>query len=116
MTTNNTNAAPTGWQCPVCNKVHAPWISQCTCDSQDEYTGDKAHIGELVAKIYEQTTPEGAGYSMKLNCDPQPFCDSVDDLLDKMEEQPPMGLQGHWKAFNNAVSEFGYSIKSLIKK
>ena len=22
----------TGWQCPVCGKVNAPWMSQCTCD------------------------------------------------------------------------------------
>lgn len=20
-----------GWQCPVCWKVHAPWVSECDC-------------------------------------------------------------------------------------
>lgn len=20
-----------GWQCPVCGKVHAPWVSGCDC-------------------------------------------------------------------------------------
>lgn len=20
-----------GWQCPVCGKVHAPWVSACDC-------------------------------------------------------------------------------------
>ena len=20
-----------GWQCPVCGKVHAPWVSECDC-------------------------------------------------------------------------------------
>ncbi len=26
-------AAPQGWQCPVCKRVNAPFISQCPCSS-----------------------------------------------------------------------------------
>ena len=22
---------PTGWKCPVCGKVNAPWVQQCPC-------------------------------------------------------------------------------------
>lgn len=22
---------PKGWQCPVCGKVHAPWVASCDC-------------------------------------------------------------------------------------
>ena len=22
---------PTGWQCPLCGKVHAPWVPSCVC-------------------------------------------------------------------------------------
>ena len=22
---------PTGWQCPLCGKIHAPWIPACEC-------------------------------------------------------------------------------------
>lgn len=25
------NRGQTGWICPRCNKVHAPWVSQCHC-------------------------------------------------------------------------------------
>lgn len=21
-----------GWQCPICKKVHAPWVSGCDCN------------------------------------------------------------------------------------
>ena len=24
---------PTGWQCPLCGKIHAPWVSTCECKS-----------------------------------------------------------------------------------
>ena len=24
-----------GWQCPVCGKVHAPWVSGCDCHQYD---------------------------------------------------------------------------------
>ena len=47
-----------GWQCPVCSRVNAPWVAQCGCHNRhnytnDQYTGDNAHLLELVAKIYE---------------------------------------------------------------
>jgi len=22
---------PTGWQCPLCGKIHAPWVTSCVC-------------------------------------------------------------------------------------
>jgi len=25
------DSAPKGWQCPVCGKVHAPWVASCDC-------------------------------------------------------------------------------------
>lgn len=25
------NKPRTGWQCPVCNKVHAPFVAACDC-------------------------------------------------------------------------------------
>lgn len=54
----NTTASR-GWQCPMCGKVHAPWVPDCRCDNHiDKYTGDDAHLVELVAKIYEQKVPE----------------------------------------------------------
>lgn len=30
--TQYNNTIPQGWQCPVCKKVHAPWIASCDCD------------------------------------------------------------------------------------
>ena len=32
-----TLAAQQGWQCPVCGKVNAPWMAQCTCDGKVPY-------------------------------------------------------------------------------
>ena len=29
--------AQQGWQCPVCGKVNAPWMMQCTCDGKTSY-------------------------------------------------------------------------------
>lgn len=26
-----------GWQCPVCRKVHAPWVASCDCHKHKEY-------------------------------------------------------------------------------
>lgn len=31
MTMNVPNIRPQGWQCPVCLKVHAPWVAECDC-------------------------------------------------------------------------------------
>ena len=27
----------TGWICPVCGKVHAPWVPSCECNGQIKY-------------------------------------------------------------------------------
>ena len=30
---NKFNDTPQGWICPSCNKVNAPWIPQCSCNT-----------------------------------------------------------------------------------
>ena len=46
-----------GWQCPVCFKVNAPFIQECTCKTikRTESTGDYAHAKRIFAMIFEET-------------------------------------------------------------
>ena len=30
----NYHSYSTGWQCPVCSAVNAPWVMQCPCGGQ----------------------------------------------------------------------------------
>ena len=45
--TNNTwppvliTTIPQGWQCPVCKKVHAPWVAGCDCYQTISMKGER---------------------------------------------------------------------------
>ncbi len=46
-----------GWQCPVCGKVHAPWVSGCDCHqygvsttSNLDWTHHDSHTIEQIMK------------------------------------------------------------------
>ena len=39
--------APQGWQCPICRKVHAPWVQECLCCVDKDTTKLYAE-GELI--------------------------------------------------------------------
>jgi len=60
----------TGWICPRCGKVNAPWVSQCTCKSNWykplpyypwEFDGPYIYDGPPVSVTYSNTTCEGVG-------------------------------------------------------
>src|SRR5690242_7106308 len=38
MSDQQTDPIPTGWQCPVCRKVHAPHVDSCDCHERAGYT------------------------------------------------------------------------------
>ena len=52
-----TLSMPQGWLCPMCGKVHAPFIKECTCKTikRTENTGDHGHGKRLFAMIFEET-------------------------------------------------------------
>ena len=54
---NMTVAAQQGWQCPVCGKVNAPWMAQCTCDG----------------KVPSYTTTAGTGKTIKIDYGRPPY-------------------------------------------
>lgn len=49
--------AQQGWQCPVCGKVNAPWMMQCTCDGKAsykiDYTRETTTTGSQIIYTYK---------------------------------------------------------------
>ena len=46
-----------GWICPRCNKVHAPFIKECDCNDDSNYT-------KGVPRILFETIVEECGHSI----------------------------------------------------
>lgn len=38
-----------GWLCPRCNKVNAPWVSQCSCE---DFYSDKNNCNLSITEMY----------------------------------------------------------------
>ena len=49
--------AQQGWQCPICGRVNAPWMAQCTCDG----------------KVPSHTTTAGTGTTVKIDYARPPY-------------------------------------------
>ena len=60
LTANSVQETNQGWQCPVCYKVNAPFVTECTCttlktEKKIGSTGNKGHARHLFAMIFEET-------------------------------------------------------------
>ena len=57
LAANSVQQTQQGWQCPVCYKVNAPFVQECTCTTlkAEKKTGNKGHARHLFAMIFEET-------------------------------------------------------------
>jgi predicted RNA-binding Zn-ribbon protein involved in translation (DUF1610 family) len=42
--TQSTSTMPTGWVCPKCGKVNAPWVASCDCKAQIVYVSYPVYV------------------------------------------------------------------------
>lgn len=60
----------TGWICPVCGKVHAPWVPSCECSEQIKYDINTYKTnGVDTMKFVPTCTSENFGQEQQMICD-----------------------------------------------
>lgn len=66
--------ADTGWICPKCGKVHAPWVPSCECSNNSfehsnlyNTNGDNTGVNKM--KFMPTCTSENFGPESQMICD-----------------------------------------------
>ena len=47
--------AQQGWQCPICKRVHAPWVPHCDCDTYSITTTNTTNPMKIEPNDYHRS-------------------------------------------------------------